>query len=229
MKRLCLAALVSLALTAPAHAARPTYSYLEAAYLSSENDSGTFEAQGPRVNLSISLARWVYFSGEVDRLDVGGSDSTLTASTAGFGVHSLKSNFQMFGVGTYERRDLSGTADATDEGYGVLLGVRVPLLPKLDVPVLSTLELQADYKYLNFGDLPNGERDDDDRYRAILQARVTRNMALTGTYEMYEQADLDQWAVGLRFYFKTQYDVPRKKKRSAPAATASTKQEAETQ
>lgn len=212
MKRLCLATLVSLALTAPAEAARPTYSYLEAAYLQSERDDGSNEAQGVRLDLNVSMAaRWFYFAGEFDRLDFDGSETVSNATSLGFGVHSLKSAFQVFSVGSYERRDLdlSGIPDATDEGYGLQLGLRVPI---------KWFEVQGDYKYFDFGDLPNGERNDDDRYRAILQARVMKNLALTASYETFEQSKDERWAAGLRFYFKTRYDLPPRKRGSAPAA-----------
>lgn len=213
MKGLYLATLVSLALAAPAEAARPTYSYLEASYLSSERDDGTSKSQGGRIDLNVSMAaRWFYFAGEFDRLDYDDSEITSSATSLGFGVHSLKSVFQLFTVGSYERLDLNGAGsvpDSNDEGYGLQLGMRVPI---------GWFEFQGDYKYFNFGDLPNGERDDDDRYRAILQARVTKNMALTASYETFEQSKLEQWSTGLRFYFKTRYDLPRKKR---PAAAAS--------
>lgn len=225
MKRLYLAALASLALTAPAEAARPTYSYLEAAYLHNQSDNRSNEAQGPRVNFNVSLARWVYFAGEVDRLEFNSSDTTSTAASLGFGVHSLKSTFQLFATGSYERRnvDFSGVPDSKDEGYGAQLGFRLPIF---------FMELQGDYKYLDFGDLPNGESDDDNRYRAILQARLTDTTALTASWETFEQSKVEQWTAGLRFYFKTQYDVSSRKKRGAPAAPAapgSAQQEAETQ
>ena len=163
--------------------------------------------------MNISLARWAYAIGGYDLLDFDGSATKQSQASLGFGAHTLKSTFQLFAAGTYERRDVdtgSAAADSTDEGYGVQLGVRVPI---------RFLELQGDYKHFNFGELPDGKRNDDDRYRALVLAHLTKTTALTASYETFEQSKVDQWAVGLRFYFKTQYDVPRKKKpAAAPAA-----------
>lgn len=219
MKQLCLAALLSLALAAPAEAARPTYSFLEASYLHSEVDANpdvpgdtSSEARGQRINFNLSLSRWAYFTSEFDRLDTKGAEEISTAVSAGFGAHTLKSNFQLFSIGSYERRDLNrpGIPDVKDEGYGVQVGFRLPVY---------MLELQGDYKYLDFGELANGERDDDQRYRALLQARLTDTTALTASYEKFDQSEVEQWTAGLRFYFLTRHDV-RRVKRSAPAAAS---------
>lgn len=207
-------ALASLALAAPAQAARPTYSYLETSYLHSEVDDTSSEAEGFRLNFNLSLSRWAYFVSEFDRLSLRQSDAISTAASTGFGVHTLKSNFQLFSIGSYERRDLNNvgaTPDDKNEGYGVLAGFRLPFY---------NLELQGDYKYLDFGDLPDGGSDNDQRFRAILQARLTDTTALTASYEKFDESEREQWTAGLRFYFKNQYEVQRKKKSGAAPAAA---------
>lgn len=212
MKSFWLAVPMSLLLAAPAEAVRPTYSYFEASYLDSKADAPSSDAQGPRVGLNISLARAVYFTGGFEQLDFDGSATKRNLTSLGFGAHSLKSTFQFFVAGTYERRHInraSSAFDSTDEGYGLQLGVRVPI---------AMFELQGDYKYFNFGDLPNGKSDDDTRYRATVLGHLTPGIALTASYETFDQSEAEQWTAGFRFYFKTRYDVPPKKRRRAAAS-----------
>lgn len=193
----------------PAHAVRPSYSYVEGAYTHSETSDGAVEAQGPRVALSMSLARAFYFTGEYDQQHFEGSNNKVTASAFGFGIHSLRSNFQTFLAGTYERLDFNDDdafRDAKDEGYGVQLGFRVPI---------GVIELNADAKYLQIG--PTGTDQDEWRYRGVLQSRLSRNIAAVFGYETFDQAKVDQVTAGLRIYFDAGHDGPRRKKRAAPA------------
>ncbi len=217
MKRFCFAALVSLALAAPAQAARPSYSYFDAAYLKTEIDGSSSGAAGARLAVNASLTRWFYLTGGHDYRDIDsafqGEDIKSQQTSLGFGVHSLKSKFQLFAAGTYERSEVSGDENTgttiyriydREEGYGLQIGARLPI---------DRFELQADYKYFNFGDFPDGSRNDEDRYRFSALGHLTPTFALTGSYEFFEQArDVDQWTVGLRVYFNSRHDLPRKKR-----------------
>lgn len=225
MKHACLAALLSLGLAAPAHAVRPSYSYFDAAYLKSEIDNSDASVDGLRLQLDYSLGRWIYFTGEHDRRAPDDGDIDALSTSLGLGVHSLNSKFQLFAAGTYERTDVYGEdsdlsrsrIDDKEEGYGVQLGARLPFADRF--------ELQGSYKYVNYGDLPNGSRFDEDRYRIGALAHIVPGFAVTASYEMFEQnEDLDQWTIGLRAFFKNRADMPLKKRR---AAAPSVQQEAE--
>ena len=196
--------------TLPAYAAAPTYSHLDFAFLSSEfktdGSSVKNKADGGRFNFNVSLERWLYFTGEYNHADFDTNNQQLRDTSLGFGAHTLKNNYQFFGAGTYERTDTFGT-NLTDEGFGVLAGVRVPFLKRF--------EAQADIKYLSFGDdAATKKKVDLTRYRLTAQARLSPVWAFVGTYQLsdYDTGERTDWTAGFRAYFKTQYDVPQRKK-----------------
>lgn len=230
MNKAVLALLCGLGFALPAQAKRPSYSFFDAAYLKSEVDDSDGGANGVRLALSASLNRWFYFTAGHDRSEAERSDFVFKGTSAGFGVHSLGNGFQVFGAGTYERLDVDGTVgpfgiDAMDEGYGLAAGARMPV---------GLMEVQAEYKYTNFGEDQGGNRIDEDRYRLGALAHLTRTFALTGSYEWFEQAeDLKNWTLGVRVYFQNRDDLPRRKKRGPtpppPPPEDSVEQDAEAQ
>lgn len=205
-----LLSLMALLVAGAAHAERPSYSYVEGAYLHSEGADTDVEAQGPRVGLNISLSRAFYFTGEYDQQQFRGSDNKISTSAFGFGIHSLRSDFQMFLAATYERFDFNdndAARDSKDEGYGLQLGFRVPAGP---------VELGADAKLIAVG--PDGLDRDEKRYRGTLLSRLTRNAAAVFGYEVFDRAEVEQVTAGLRVYFNSGHDGPRPKKRAAPTS-----------
>lgn len=196
----CLSLLAALLLAAPAQAARPTYSYLEFGYLSTDIDSaggGTADADGGRFNFNVSLENWLYFTGEYNHADFNDSTRQLRDTSLGFGAHTLGRGLQFFTAATYERSDVFGTV-FTDEGYAAQFGLRWP--------VVADLELGADVKWYNFND---GVRFD--RHRATVQWRLGPTWAAVGTYQALDTPGPSiqkDWTVGFRAYFTTQYDLP---------------------
>lgn len=194
--------LIGLGLAMPAHAARPTYSFLELGYLTSDYPEAV-KADGGRFNFNVSLERWIYFTGEYNHADYNDSDLQLRQTSLGFGTHTTGRDFQLFGAATYERSDVFGGND-TDEGYAVQLGLRWEVFG-------SDLELGGDVKWLNFGKALTV-----DRHRGTLQWRMSPTWAAVGTYQHtnYPGFSAKDWTVGFRAYFTTQYDLaPR---RAAP-------------
>jgi len=204
--RAALGGVVLVAAAMPAAAAAPTWSYFEASYLSSRTDNSNLDADGFRLGGSLSLMRWLYGTVEYDTRSFDGTDSDLAFGTAGVGVHSLKRAYQFFAVLSYERTDLaSGAGDVNDDGYGLQFGVRVPI---------RMFAVQADYKYLDYGER-GGEPFDDARYRFTGEWRFQPRWAAVTTYQTFDDFNLMEWTLGIRAYFDTKHDRPRKR---APAA-----------
>lgn len=193
------ALLAAVLIAAPAQATRPTYSYLEFQYLDSTheaNGGAKTEADGGRFNFNVSLANWMYFTGEYNHADFDDSDQQQRDTSLGFGAHTLHRGLQFFTAATYERSDVFGT-DATDEGYAAQFGLRWP--------VLADLELGADVKFYDYGD---GIRQD--RHRGTLAWRLGPTWSAVGTYQALDLPGEIQksWTLGFRAYFITQYDLP---------------------
>lgn len=188
-------ALLGLGLAMPAHAERPTYSYLELGYLKSDLPGGE-KADGGRFNFNVSLERWIYFTGEYNHADYDSNDLQLRQTSLGFGTHSTGREFQLFAAATYERSDVFG-GSATDEGYAGQLGMRWEVFG-------SDLELGGDVKWYNFG-----KALAVDRHRGTIQWRLSPTWAAVGTYQhtSYPGASVKDWTVGFRAYFTTQYDL----------------------
>ena len=195
--------LTGLVLALPAQAARPTYSYLELDYLSTDygNDD---KADGGRLLFNVSLERWIFFTGEYNHADSDLSDEQTRATSLGFGTHSMGAKLQVYGAATYERSDVFG-ADATDEGYAMQVGVRWP--------VWSGLSFDGDVKWFNFGKALHL-----DRHRATLQWRLSPTWAAVSSYQHtnYPAASSHDWTVGFRAYFTTQYDLPLRRPAAPP-------------
>jgi hypothetical protein len=198
-------------ITLPAHAVQPTYSYLEAAYIHGELGSGnsSLDTEGVRVAASVSLQRWLNFLGEYEyrKLDkIGDISSDVRFGTLGVGVHSMNRGLQVIGALTYEWQDFNassptlGSGSSRDEGYGVLVGGRLPL---------GRFDLQADYKYVDFGK-ENGVKSDDSRIRLIGMFHLTEAISVVGSFQTYEDAELDEFMLGFRVHFTNQYDRIRR-------------------
>lgn len=199
--------LIAVAVALPAQAARPTYSYLDLAYVDTQfKDAGGNEAEadGGRFNFNVSLQNWMYFTGEYNHVDFDSSSIQLRDTSLGLGAHTLGRDLQFFAAATYESAYVFGSGE-TEEGYATQFGLRWP--------VMESIEVGADAKFVDFG---GGNRDE--RYRLTVQGRLSPTWSTIATYQAVDRPGITEtdFTIGFRAYFITQYDLPPRRTSSKP-------------
>lgn len=200
-----------------------SYSFIEAQYLNSVFTPDTKvkvddEFEGYRWNMNVSLWKFLYFAGDMDKRRA--SDYRFGTQSIGLGAHTTPSmiNFlQLYGVASYERtlfNDVTGgVPDNKDEGFGVQVGARYPI---------GSFEFNTSYRYMNYG------KTDDikvtgGRYGVGSVMQLTPYFALTADARRTEftlddsvtgasgKQRFDEWTVGFRAYFATAIDRWRRR------------------
>lgn len=222
--RFIAAAVIALA-ALPAGAADPlSNSWWEAAYLNSSvaqtiNIAGTAtsaddDIEGIHLGLAVGFSPTVSFTGEFDQRRYSGAREAL--GSAGLALHTRNPFWQPYIAATYEQIQFDDNTapenDDDDEGYGVEVGVRV---------ALSSLELGAHYKHLDYGKAVNDADRTGARYGVLAALQLSPQWALSAQYRVLtlttegsgfeQETEYSDWSLGFRRYFAT--DVDRRKRK----------------
>lgn len=180
------------AMTQQAAAAKgPEYSYAEIGYINIDSD--VVEGDGAGVNISFGATEHVFLKFGYDRLWLEDPGSSLDADADRFqiggGMHfGITDTIDVLGAVSYIDVEYSnGVPTEADEGYLVEAGVRAMLSKKL--------ELNATLSALHF----DGEDDVGLGIGGVFD--ITKNLALSGSYNRFDDAEEDEFFIGLRVEF----------------------------
>ena len=175
----------------------PSYDYLDISYIDSEAEDDT-EGDGFGGEMVASFADGAFFIGEYStrEFEDGGSSLELSVLSLGIGVAGPVGESELisaFGALTYEDAEVEvnvpgfGSGDESESGYGLQGGLRAMLS--------DNFELHARYKRLDI--------DDDNetlvRFGAVLG--LDQGFSVTLDYETYDEAEIDELRLGVRFDF----------------------------
>lgn len=180
------------AVTQQALAAKgPEYSYAEIGYINIDADQ--IEGDGAGVNISFGATDHVFLKFGYSRLFMESSNPTVDFDAdrfqVGGGMHfGITDTIDVLGAVSYLDVEYSnGVPTEADEGYLVEAGVRAMLSKKL--------ELNATASALHF----DGEDDVGLGVGGVFD--ITKNFALSGSYNRFDDAEENEFFVGVRMEF----------------------------
>jgi hypothetical protein len=180
------------AVTQQAVAAKgPEYSYAELGYINVDADE--IEGDGVGVNISFGATDHIFLKFGYDRVWLEESTSSLEFDADRFqiggGMHyGITDTIDVLGAISYVDVEYSnGVPTEADEGYLVEAGVRAMLSKKL--------ELNATLSGLHF----DGEDDVGLGIGGVFD--ITKTFALSGSYNRFDDAEENEFFVGLRIGF----------------------------
>lgn len=169
----------------------PEYTYFEFGYLNIDSD--VVEGDGAGVNISFGATDHVFLKFGYDRLWLEDPATSIEADADRFqiggGMHfAVTDTIDVLGALSYLDVEYSnGVPTESDEGYLVEAGVRAM--------IGKPLELNATVSALHF------DGEDDIGYGVGAVYDITKSFALTGSYNRFDDAEEDEFFVGLRMDF----------------------------
>ncbi len=181
------------AVTQQAVAAKgPEYSYAELGYINIDADS--VEGDGAGVNISFGATDHIFLKFGYDRLWLDDPDSSADADADRFqiggGMHfGITDTIDVLGAISYVDIEVTNTPAGSfgDDGYLAEAGVRAMLS--------KSLELNATVSSLHI------DGEDDIGYGVGGVFDITKTFALSGSFNRFDDADENEFFVGLRIGF----------------------------
>jgi hypothetical protein len=170
----------------------PEYNYAEIGYVNIDADH--FESDGARVNLSFGATDHVFLKFGYDRQFIDEQSTPPLEYDAdrfqvGGGMHfGITDTIDVLGAVSYLDVEYSnGRPAEADEGYLVEAGVRAMLSKKM--------ELNATLSALHF----DGEDDVGLGVGGVFD--ITKKLALSGSYNRFDDAESNEFFIGVRVEF----------------------------
>lgn len=178
--------LLALALSAPAQAAEPRYTYAEVGYLNADFDDIDEDGDGFGIGGSFAVHPNVHLVADYQDIDLDGNADANALSLGVGGNYALRPGLDLVGRLRWINQEIEvGPFDEDEDGYGVEAGLRTM--------INAQLELNGFVKYVDI--------DDEDDTSLVIGALydVVPNLALGGDIEFSD--DYTAFFLKGRWYF----------------------------